>query len=166
METESAKRAAWQKMTESLTTAAKIYKKFTQGMKIPKGGTPNPVQALALASNLRAKLEAALQEAQPPLSPTDCKVAVVYACRPDSGNLDALDALDALTVQLHAGRENEVLDAMLKCRAIAVAGLIFAIRDRERPRKWMWAYPFSSEDHVLALLNQALDKQEGATGTN
>lgn len=149
------KQKAWEKMNEKLTAAARIYRKFTQGIKTPKGNLPDPVKAFSIARDRRASLITAMHESDPPLAAADCAVALVYSCPSAPPKLHTL--VD--------GKETEVLTAMLECGATAV-GLVFALKDREKPRHFLWAQPFALTEEVLGLMNQALDSQADKVWAN
>ena len=146
------RRKAWKQMQDSMTKASKVYKLMGQSAKVPKTGVPlEPIKGLAWVDQWRTRLEQTVVAEG--LNPeTDCRTAVVYACRRP-------ELTDGHMLVLKPGREIDILTAMQECDAVII-GAVFALVDREKPRRWVWAYPVALREDILALLNQALDKQE------
>jgi hypothetical protein len=145
-------RKAWKQMQENLTPASKVYKLMGQMTKVPKTGQPlDGLAGLTWVENWRKKLEqAVLAEGLDPA--TDCRTAVVYACRRP-------ELTEGTMIVLKPGREIAILTAMQECNAVIV-GAVFALIDRVKPRRWVWAYPVALRKDIMELLGEALDAQE------
>jgi hypothetical protein len=143
-----ARQAGREAMEEKLTKAARVYRTFRQGLKVKRDEMLDPVQGLALVCSLRDRLNTAMKEAD--LDPKDCATAVVFAQRPE--------LTSGFSVRVREGKEHEVLNQMVGCDAL-ICGAVFALRDREKPQRYLWAYPFVTGPKSLELLNTALDSQ-------
>lgn len=142
-------------MEDILTKAARVQRKLRQGMKIKPGEGMEPALGLSQACISRDRLEGYMRDEE--LLAEDSATGIVFACGPDFTG--------GRFMRLYHGRENEVLNEMMQCKA-RVYGVVFAIRDREKPERRIWAHPVCTTKDALEMLSIALDKQASAEMMN